>query len=160
MTLITGQDAAYADGITPGFTGPVGGYLASPYAYHPWSEPNWDSFPGPKLPIWVAGFSFGARVGLKVGAHSDDVAKLFGIGLALRMFDYRILESCLKPKAIVQASDDEYGPRDEIEAAFRGMSEPKRLWIVDGASHLFPGHLDAFERAAAEAVGWLAALPS
>src|SRR5436190_23830623 len=55
----------------------------------------------PGLPIWITGVSFGARVGLKVGAHDDDVAKLFGIGLALRMFDYRILESCPKPKAIV-----------------------------------------------------------
>ena len=114
----------------------------------------------PGLPIWITGFSFGARVGLKVGAHDDDVAKLFGIGLALRMFDYRILESCPKPKAIVQASDDEYGPRNEIEAAFREMSEPKRLWIVEGASHLFPGHLDAFERAAEEAVAYLTATPA
>jgi fermentation-respiration switch protein FrsA (DUF1100 family) len=37
------------------------------------------------------------------------------------------------------------------------MSEPKRLWIVEGASHLYPGHLDAFEAAAREAVAWLAA---
>jgi alpha/beta superfamily hydrolase len=109
----------------------------------------------PGLPIWITGFSFGARVGLTVGARSDDVAKLFGIGLALDMFDYRFLATCGKPKAIVQASDDEYGARDRIEAAVGEMSDPKRLWIVDGASHLFPGHLDAFERAAEEAVAWL-----
>ena len=48
----------------------------------------------PGLPIWIAGFSFGARVGLTVGARSDDVAKLFGIGLALDMFDYGFLSSC------------------------------------------------------------------
>jgi len=114
----------------------------------------------PGLPIWIAGFSFGARVGLAVGARSDDVARLFGIGLALRMFDYHVLDSCPKPKAIVQASEDEYAPRDEIDAAVHGMSEPKRLWIVEGASHLFPGHLDAFERAAEEAVSWLAATPA
>jgi len=109
----------------------------------------------PGLPIWIAGFSFGARVGLTVGAQIDDVAKLFGIGLALDMFDYRFLSSCPKPKAIVQASEDEYGARDKIEAAVREMSEPKRLWIVEGATHLFPGHLDAFERAAEDAVAYL-----
>ena len=103
----------------------------------------------------MAEFSFGARVGLTVGARSDDVAKLFGIGLALDMFDYGFLASCPKPKAIVQASHDEYAGRDKIEAAVRAMSEPKRLWIVEGASHLFPGHLDAFERAAGEAVAYL-----
>jgi alpha/beta superfamily hydrolase len=109
----------------------------------------------PGLPIWVAGFSFGARVGLTVGARSDDVAKLLGVGLALNMFDYGALARCPKPKAIIQAAQDEYGARDAIEAAVRDMIEPKRLWIVEGATHLFPGQLDAFEQAAGEAVAWL-----
>jgi uncharacterized protein len=109
----------------------------------------------PTLPIWMAGFSFGARVGLTVGARETGVVKLLGIGLALKMFDYTFLTSCTKPKAIVQASDDEYGGRVAIEAAVREMAEPKRLWIVDGASHLFPGHLDPFEAAAREAVDFL-----
>src|SRR6478609_1594315 len=109
----------------------------------------------PGLPIWIAGLSFGARVGLTVGARSADVTKLLGIGLALRMFDYGFLSTCTKPKAIVQAAQDEYGRRDEIEAAVRDMSEPKRLWVVDGATHLFPGQLDPFERAAEEAVAYL-----
>jgi alpha/beta superfamily hydrolase len=109
----------------------------------------------PDLPIWVAGFSFGARVGLKVGARRDDVAKLFGIGLALRMFDYQFLTTCEKPKAFIHASEDEYAARAEIEAAVAGMVEPKRLWIIEGATHLFPGHLDELERAAREAVSYL-----
>jgi uncharacterized protein len=109
----------------------------------------------PTLPIWMAGFSFGARVGLTVGAREPSVVKLLGIGLALKMFDYRFLESCSKPKAVIQAADDEYGGRAAIEAAVREMAEPKRLWIIDGATHLFPGHLDPFEAAAREAVDYL-----
>jgi alpha/beta superfamily hydrolase len=111
----------------------------------------------PGREICIAGFSFGARVGLRVGARSDDVARLFGIGLALDMFDYGFLDDCRKPKAIIQASRDEYGARDKVEAAVRGMNEPRRLWIVEGATHLFPGHLDDFERAAEEAISWLKA---
>jgi hypothetical protein len=111
----------------------------------------------PALPLWVAGFSFGARVGLTVAAEDVQVTKLLGIGLALTMFDHRRLASCTKPKAFIQGSEDEYGPRAAIEAAVGEMSEPKRLWIVEGASHLYPGHLDAFEAAAREAVAWLAA---
>jgi alpha/beta superfamily hydrolase len=111
----------------------------------------------PGKEIWIAGFSFGARVGLRVGARSDDVARLLGIGLALDMFDYGFLTDCRKPKAIVQASQDEYGARDKVEEAVRLMNEPRRLWIVEGATHLFPGHLDDFERAADEAVAYLKA---
>jgi uncharacterized protein len=109
----------------------------------------------PSLPMWMAGFSFGARVGLTVGAREPSVVKLLGIGLALKMFDYGFLATSNKPKAIIQASDDEYGGRAAIEAAVQKMAEPKRLWIVDGATHLFPGHLDPFEAAAREAVAYL-----
>jgi hypothetical protein len=111
----------------------------------------------PILPLWVAGFSFGARVGLAVGAEDAEVTKLLGIGLALSMFDHRRLASCTKPKAFIQGSEDEYGGRAEIERAVGDMPEPKRLWVVEGASHLYPGHLDAFEAAAREAVAWLIA---
>jgi alpha/beta superfamily hydrolase len=109
----------------------------------------------PELPLWMTGFSFGARVGLTVGAREPRVTKLLGIGLALSMFDYSFLDACAKPKAIIQAANDEYGGREPVEAAVRAMAEPKRLWIVDGASHLFPQHLDALEAAAGEASRWL-----
>jgi uncharacterized protein len=109
----------------------------------------------PSLPMWITGFSFGARVGLTVAAAQPDVNALFGIGLALSMFDYTFLNACTKPKAIVQAANDEYGGSAEIETAVSTMADPKRLWIVDNATHLFPGRLDAFEAAAGEAVTWL-----
>jgi alpha/beta superfamily hydrolase len=109
----------------------------------------------PGVPLWMAGFSFGARVGLTVGAREPRVAKLLGVGLALRMFDFGFLTTCAKPKAFIQAEHDEYGPRAEIEALVRTMPEPRRLWIVDGATHLYPQHLDPLERAAAEATAYL-----
>ncbi|HVY37606.1 MAG TPA: hypothetical protein VHM31_06715 [Polyangia bacterium] len=114
----------------------------------------------PELPIWMAGFSFGARVGLSVGAADARVGKLLGVGLALRMFDYGFLSTCTKPKAVIQAADDEYGGRAEIEAAVTSMADPKRLWVVDAATHLFPARLDAFENAAREAVAYLGAQPA
>ncbi len=109
----------------------------------------------PGLPLWMAGFSFGARVGLTVGAHDPRVEKLLGIGLALTMFDYSFLNACDKPKAIIQAANDEYGARDAISAAFERMAAPKHLAIVDGATHLYPQHLAELEAAAGSAVAWL-----
>jgi alpha/beta superfamily hydrolase len=109
----------------------------------------------PRLPLWMAGFSFGARVGLTVGAREPRVDKLLGIGLALSMFDYSFLTATAKPKAIIQAANDEYGGREPVEAAFVTFAEPKRLSIVDGATHLFPQHLNELEAAAGEAARWL-----
>ena len=118
---------------------------------------DWMHARHPGLPVWMAGVSFGARVGLSVGAADPRVRKLLGVGLALRMFDYGFLASCAKPKAVIQAADDEYGGRADVEAAVAGMAEPRRLWVVDAATHLFPGRLDAFEAAARDAVAYLAA---
>jgi uncharacterized protein len=111
----------------------------------------------PQLPLWLAGFSFGARVGLEVGRSDARISKLLGVGLAVRMFDLGFLEEPRggKPLAVVQAANDEYGGRDEIETFVERLPDPKRLWIVDGATHLFPGRLDQLEAAVNEAIGWL-----
>jgi alpha/beta superfamily hydrolase len=109
----------------------------------------------PDLPLWMAGFSFGARVALTVGAQDERVAKLFGVGLAMKMFDFGFLRTCPKPKAFIHASDDELAPRADVERLVATMADPKRLWIVEGATHLFPQYLDPLERAAQEAVAYL-----
>lgn len=109
----------------------------------------------PALPLWLAGFSFGARVGLKVALDDPRVSHLIGAGLAIRMFDLGYLSRNTKPLAVVQASEDEYGGQGEIEPFVSALPQPHRLWIVDGATHLFPGKLDELEVAAGEAVDWL-----
>jgi alpha/beta superfamily hydrolase len=111
----------------------------------------------PSLPLWMAGFSFGARVGLTVGEREPRVTKLLGIGLALSMFDYSFLNGSAKPRAIIQASNDEYGGRGPVEAAVAKMAEPRKLWVVEGATHLFPQHLADLEASAGEAARWLIA---
>jgi hypothetical protein len=129
--------------------------------------------------MWLAGFSFGARVALSVGVGSvggdgsvggvgngvvgsvglpdPRVSKLLGVGLAVRMFDLSFLERDRggKPLAVVQAADDEYGGRSEIEAFVNRIPAPKHLWIVEQATHLFPGKLDELEAAVGEAIDWL-----
>lgn len=113
----------------------------------------------PNLPLWLAGFSFGSRVGLSVGMQDPRIVRLLGVGLAVRMFDLSFMTGPRgdKPLAVVQADNDEYGDQKEIEAFFAGLPQPKRLWIVDQSTHLFPGRLDALEAAAGEAIDWLAA---
>jgi alpha/beta superfamily hydrolase len=109
------------------------------------------------LPLWLAGFSFGARVALSVGMTDPRVVKLLAVGLAVKMFDLGFLEGERggKPLAIVQAANDEYGDRAEIEPFVARLPEPKRLWIVEGATHLCQGKLDELEAAVASAIAWL-----
>jgi alpha/beta superfamily hydrolase len=97
-------------------------------------------FPG--RPILLAGFSFGAWVGLRVGCGDARVTELIGLGLLANNSDSTYLRSCVKAKLIIQGGSDEFGSRANVEALFATMPEPKRLVIVDGADHFFAGKLD------------------
>jgi hypothetical protein len=112
-------------------------------------------FPG--APTLLAGFSFGSRVGLKVGCEDPRVQELIGVGVptdnVLDDLDRHFLSRCQKPKLIVQGSADEFGPLKSIEALFVAMPDPKKLVIVEGADHFLKGKLDQL---AAAIDSWLA----
>ena len=96
-------------------------------------------FPG--RPILLAGFSFGAWVGLRVGCQDVRVQSLIGLGLPVDRSDLSYLRECAKPKLIVQGGNDEFGSRENIEAFFAELLPPKKLVIIDGVDHFFAGKL-------------------
>src|SRR5918912_1559782 len=67
----------------------------------------------PSLPLFLAGFSFGARVGLEVGTEDERVNYLIGVGtpvgIAEREFDFSFVQGCRKPLLLVQGECDEFG---------------------------------------------------
>jgi uncharacterized protein len=107
----------------------------------------------PAKPSLLAGFSFGAWVGLRVGCADARARKLIGLGIPVNNSDLSYLRSCAKPKLIVQGGNDQYGSRAKVEEFFTEMPEPKRLVLVDGADHFFAGKLDQVGRAI---TAWLA----
>lgn len=106
-------------------------------------------FPG--KPILLAGFSFGSWVGLRVGCEDSRVTKLIGLGIPVDNSDLGYLRGCVKPKLIIQGSNDQFGSRANVERLFAELPEPKRLVIVDAADHFFAGKLD---RVAAAITDW------
>lgn len=96
----------------------------------------------PGLPVIIAGFSFGAWVGLRVGASDDRVQAMIGLGVPARMFDGDYLKDSHKPKLIIQGTNDELAPYDLAAKWFEQVSAPKSLVAVEGADHFFQGRLD------------------
>jgi len=105
-------------------------------------------FPG--RPILLAGFSFGAWVGLRVACDDARVAELIGLGIPVNIFDMAFLQACQKPKLIIHGGNDQFGQPQIVVELFAALPEPKRLVIVEGADHFFIGHLTEL-RAAIEA---------
>ncbi len=98
----------------------------------------------PNLPLMLAGFSFGARVGLEVGIADSRVANLIGIGTPLSMYDFTFLGACRKPLLLVHGERDEFGDAGKLQQlADQLPAEARvRVAIVPGAGHFFGGQLD------------------
>ncbi len=107
-------------------------------------------FPG--RPILLAGFSFGACVGLRVGCGDSRVTELIGLGIPVNDSDLTYLRTCAKPKLIIQGGNDQFGSRAKVEALFHTLPEPMRLVIVEGVDHFFAGKLNEVSAAIAR---WL-----
>lgn len=101
----------------------------------------------PARPIVLAGFSFGAVVGLEVGCADSRVTGLVGLGVPVNDSDLSYLTRCAKPKLFVQGSRDQFGARDRLENLFAAVPEPKHLVLVDDADHFFTGKLHQVDHA-------------
>lgn len=96
----------------------------------------------PNTPVCMMGFSFGAWVGLAVGAPDRRVIALVGLGLPIALLDFDFLHDVRKPKLIVQGTRDIYGPREQMDDLFKALQKPKSLHWVEGVDHFFSGRLN------------------
>jgi alpha/beta superfamily hydrolase len=110
----------------------------------------------PNLPVFVAGFSFGARVGLEVGARDVRVGFLVGVGTPVsipeREYDFSFLSECRKPLLLVHGERDEFGTVSDLRAlAARLPPEARvRVRVIPGAGHFFDQQLEQLRGVVAE----------
>ena len=97
----------------------------------------------PAQPITLAGFSFGARVGLEVGVEDERVLRLIGLGTPVNMYDFTFLEGCRKPILFVHGSQDEFGDVERLRelAARLHPDAHAQVEIIERAGHFFDEHL-------------------
>lgn len=103
------------------------------------------------LPVVFAGFSFGASTGLRACCSESRVPFLISLGTPVaaegRVYAYKFLAECTKPKLFVSGDHDQYGPVAEIERVVANAADPKKLVIVPNADHFFEGQLPAMREA-------------
>jgi len=93
----------------------------------------------PGTPLILVGYSFGARCAIAQAIEDKTIAGVVAIGLPVRLYAFDDLPSLFRPLAVVQGTIDEFGPIEEVEAVISRASPIGRLYVVPGASHLFPG---------------------
>jgi alpha/beta superfamily hydrolase len=102
----------------------------------------------PDLPYSLAGFSFGSRIILRLGCGLPDVHRLIAVGYPTT-YKNSFLDTCTKERVFIQSTNDEFGPREKMEAVFKNLPEPKRMIWVQAEDHFFKGSLDEFEKSVA-----------
>jgi uncharacterized protein len=96
-------------------------------------------FPG--LPIWAAGYSFGAYIAMTTGADDPRVTQLVGIGTVIDdKYDYAALRATEKPKFLLHGGLDERSTAKSIRKFYGELPEPRELVVIDDADHYFDGH--------------------
>src|SRR5689334_9146304 len=109
------------------------------------------------LPIIFCGFSFGAATGLRAACPDQRVVGLISLGTPVaaegRLYTYKFLEGCTRPKLFVSGSRDQFGPEENLRQLFALAPEPKQLVLIEGADHFFEGHLAKMQAAIHE---WVA----
>ena len=102
-------------------------------------------FPG--VPLLLAGFSFGAWVGMRAGCEDPRVSHLIGLGIPVNSTDFSFLRQCNKPKLFVHGSNDEHGAIEKVKALIPTLPGGNHLVVVEGVDHFFAGKLDQLGRA-------------
>lgn len=103
------------------------------------------------LPLIAAGFSFGSRVALRVACGDPRIERVIAAGTPVDRGDWSFLNHCGCAKFFIHSTNDEFGQRAGMEAAYASAAKPKSLAWVEAADHFFAGALDEFEDAAFEA---------
>ena len=116
---------------------------------------DWMAARYPGLPLWAAGFSFGAWVALETGAADPRVAVLIGIAPPVNRNTYSFSQTLAstKPKFLIQGSLDELCPLKEMWAFYAKLKEPRELVVIDGADHLFEGRTEEVGEALTDLLG-------
>ena len=102
------------------------------------------------MPVTLAGFSFGARIALRLACGGASfpwtgARRAIAVGFPTVYKDRSYLENCTLPRVFVQSTQDQYGPVAELEALFKALPEPKKLVFIEAQDHFFAGALEKLE---------------
>jgi len=90
--------------------------------------------------ISIAGYSFGARIALKLASQDGRIKKVVAVA-APSSYDYSFLKHCATPKLIILGEYDDIAPPKELERILANMPNVE-ITVIKGADHQFHGELE------------------
>jgi len=95
---------------------------------------------------WVAGFSFGAWIGMQLLMRRPEVEGFVSVAPPANMYDFSFLAPCPSSGIIVQGTNDDVVPEPSVEKFVNKLKMQKNITIdyalIKGANHFFKDHLE------------------
>jgi alpha/beta superfamily hydrolase len=96
----------------------------------------------PDARSWLGGFSFGSWIAARLAAEDPALECVTLIAPPIRTSSFESMHTSAVPKLVVQGTADTTCPAELLAAEFPRWAEPKRLVLVEGASHFFDRKLE------------------
>jgi uncharacterized protein len=98
---------------------------------------------------WVAGFSFGAWIGMQLLMRRPEVQGFISLALPANMYDFSFLAPCPSSGLIVHGEKDALVPTDSVERLVQKLHQQRGiridLEVIQGADHFFNGCQEQLE---------------
>ncbi|MEQ9447712.1 MAG: alpha/beta hydrolase [Rhodospirillaceae bacterium] len=114
---------------------------------------DWMQSVNPNAPAcWVAGFSFGAWIGMQLLMRRPEIEGFISVAPPANMYDFSFLAPCPSSGLILQGTDDDVVPEPSAEKLANKLKMQKNIVIdyqlIKGANHFFNDHMDQMVGAA------------
>jgi len=101
----------------------------------------------------LAGYSFGAAVGLRAGLDLAEVGTLIAVAPAIGMADLSFVVGTEKRVILVAGDRDPYCPVAQIRSLHKQLTGPSAIKLIAGADHFFAGYEAELTHAIRDALG-------
>jgi uncharacterized protein len=96
--------------------------------------------------VWVAGYSFGAWIGMQLLMRRPEIGGFFSIAAPANLYDFSFLAPCPSSGLFLHAGQDEIVTEDSVKKLVEKLRAQRGISIdyerVPGATHTFGNHLE------------------
>jgi hypothetical protein len=108
---------------------------------------DWMQSINPNAPYcWIAGFSFGAWIGMQLLMRRPEIAAFVSVSPPAGMFDFSFLAPCPTSGLIMHGGADQLIPEANVRKLIDKLQHQRDIVInyrlVSGANHFFTEHMD------------------
>ncbi|MBB5754649.1 alpha/beta hydrolase [Prosthecomicrobium pneumaticum] len=95
---------------------------------------------------WVAGFSFGAWIGMQLLMRRPEIEGFISIAPQANLYDFSFLAPCPSSGLIIHGDQDKVAPPKDVQGLVDKLKTQKGIvveqQIIPGANHFFENHVD------------------